>query len=146
MHLPLAGGAGARHHRSMSHPPLHNPDLYPRLQIRLYLAPGIWLGPGKADLLELIGETGSISEAGRQMGMSYKRAWSLVEVLNASFSAPLVERVRGGAGGGGARLTVEGQEVLARFRRICAEARAVSVKDSAALMAMRMQSDDADKA
>lgn len=146
MHLPLAGGAGARHHRSMSHPPLHNPDLYPRLQIRLYLAPGIWLGPGKADLLELIGETGSISEAGRQMGMSYKRAWSLVEVLNASFSAPLVERVRGGAGGGGARLTNEGQEVLARFRRICAEARAVSVKDSAALMAMRMQSDDADKA
>lgn len=121
----------------MSHAPFHDPDRYPRLQIRLYLAPGSWLGPGKADLLELIGSTGSISEAGRQMGMSYKRAWSLVEALNGMFSAPLVERVRGGAGGGGARLTPEGQEVLIRFRRIADGAGNTSAADAAALMAMR---------
>jgi molybdate transport system regulatory protein len=121
----------------MSHAPYHDPDQYPRLQIRLYLAPDVWIGPGKADLLELIGSTGSISEAGRQMGMSYKRAWSLVEALNAMFPAPLVERVRGGAGGGGAQLTAAGQEVLTRFRRIAAEAGAASAADGAALMAMR---------
>lgn len=123
----------------MSHPPYHDPDRYPRLQIRLYLAPDAWIGPGKADLLELIDRTGSISEAGRQIGMSYKRAWSLVEELNRIFASPLVERVRGGAGGGGARLTPEGQEVLERFRRISADAGKVSAEDGAALMALQSQ-------
>ena len=63
---------------------------YPRLRLRVLLAPGLWLGPGKADLLEGIAETGSISAAGRQMGMSYKRAWGLVEGLNSMFAEPLV--------------------------------------------------------
>ena len=139
--LPTARARGII--ATMSHPPFHDPDLFPRLQIRLYLTPEIWIGPGKADLLELIGETGSISEAGRRMGMSYKRAWSLVEALNNSFAAPLVERVRGGAGGGGARLTEAGQEVLLRFRRIVAEAGAVSSQDSAALMSLRVRSPQA---
>lgn len=121
----------------MSHPPLHDPDTFPRLQLRLYLAPGTWLGPGKADLLELIGKTGSISEAGRQMGMSYKRAWSLVEELNRIFADPLVARARGGAGGGGTQLTDAGQEVLARFRRIEAAAAAAAQDENAALMALR---------
>lgn len=74
------------------------------------------LGPGKAQLLELIGKEGSISAAGRDMGMSYKRAWSLVEELNAAFRQPLVCSARGGAGGGGARLTDAGQRVLALYR------------------------------
>ncbi|WBU60470.1 winged helix-turn-helix domain-containing protein [Paracoccus albus] len=121
----------------MSHPPFHDPDHYPRLQVRLYLAPDAWLGPGKADLLELIDRTGSISEAGRQIGMSYKRAWSLVEELNRIFSTPLVERVRGGAGGGGACLTAEGREVLEIFRRIVSGAGYVTANDAARLMAMR---------
>ena len=121
----------------MTHPPLHDPDLYPRLQLRLYLGPDCWIGPGKADLLELIGQTGSISEAGRRMGMSYKRAWSLVEGLNRSFNAPLVNSERGGAGGGGAVLTAPGREVLTRFRRIEAAARLAATSDMAALMAMR---------
>ena len=121
----------------MTHPPLHDPDLYPRLQLRLYLGPDFWIGPGKADLLELIGQTGSISEAGRRMGMSYKRAWSLVEGLNRSFNAPLVNSERGGAGGGGAVLTAQGQEVLTRFRQIEAAARLGANADMAALMAMR---------
>lgn len=121
----------------MSHAPFHDPDQYPRLQIRLYLTPDSWLGPGKADLLELIDSTGSISEAGRQMGMSYKRAWSLVEELNRIFAAPLVERIRGGVGGGGACLTAEGQTVLSLFRRIAMAAGAISAEDAATLMAMR---------
>lgn len=121
----------------MSHPPFHDPDQYPRLQIRLYLAPDAWLGPGKADLLELIDTTGSISEAGRQIGMSYKRAWSLVEELNRIFANPLVERVRGGAGGGGARLTPAGREVLEIFRRLVSGAGDATAEDAARLMAMR---------
>ena len=121
----------------MSHPPFHDPDQYPRLQIRLYLAPDAWLGPGKADLLELIDTTGSISEAGRQIGMSYKRAWTLVEELNRIFANPLVERVRGGAGGGGARLTPAGREVLEIFRRLVSGAGDATAEDAARLMAMR---------
>lgn len=120
----------------MSHPPLHHPDRYPRLQIRLWLAPDCWIGPGKADLLELIGQTGSISEAGRRMGMSYKRAWSLVEGLNRIFRAPLVTSERGGAGGGGAALTPLGQDVLTRFRRIEAAAQSGADADMAALRAL----------
>ncbi len=80
------------------------------------------LGPGKAELLERIARTGSIAAAGREMGMSYKRAWMLIETLNAMFRAPLVESTRGGPGGGGAVLTETGQQVLALYRRIEAEA------------------------
>lgn len=74
------------------------------------------LGPGKADLLDGIQRTGSIAAAGRDMGMSYKRAWELVSTLNAMFARPLVQRTRGGTGGGGAVLTAEGQQVLDLFR------------------------------
>jgi molybdate transport system regulatory protein len=94
------------------------PAAIPRLRLRVVFGAGVMMGPGKADLLELIRDTGSISAAGRQMKMSYKRAWSLVETLNAMFRAPLVEPVRGGAGGGGARLTDTGMAVLARYRAL----------------------------
>ncbi|MCB2110861.1 MAG: LysR family transcriptional regulator [Defluviimonas sp.] len=90
----------------------------PALKIRLVVEGGDWLGPGKADLLEAIAETGSISAAGRRMGMSYKRAWSLVETLNAMFRSPLVSSSRGGAGHGGAALTESGAEVLRLYRAI----------------------------
>jgi molybdate transport system regulatory protein len=76
------------------------------------------LGPGKADLLERIKETGSIAAAGRRMSMSYKRAWMLVEELNRAFREPLVESSRGGASGGGARLTEAGEAVLANYRKL----------------------------
>lgn len=76
------------------------------------------LGPGKADLLEGIHRTGSIAAAGRSMGMSYKRAWVLVEAMNAAFRDPLVESTRGGARGGGARLTDTGEAVLAHYRTL----------------------------
>ncbi len=86
------------------------------LRFRVIFAPGVFFGPGKGDLLELIAAEGSIAAAGRRMGMSYKRAWQLVEEMNAMFAAPLVESARGGAGGGGARLTEAGQAVLAEYR------------------------------
>jgi len=98
------------------------PFAAPRLRLRLTLAPGQWLGPGKADLLQWIAETGSIAAAGRRMGMSYKRAWGLAEALNAMFPAPLVVANRGGAGHGGATLTPVGHEVLALYRTMQARA------------------------
>jgi molybdate transport system regulatory protein len=88
------------------------------VRLRIVLAPGVALGPGKADLLEAIDATGSISAAGRRMKMSYKRAWTLVDELNGWFRTPLVEAGKGGAGGGGARLTELGAEVLATYRRM----------------------------
>src|SRR5215468_8157059 len=93
-------------------------DLALLVRLRIRLAPGIDLGPGKADLLEGILETGSISAAGRRMRMSYKRAWQLVDELNGLFDAPLVAASTGGSGGGGASLTKRGRDVLARYRRM----------------------------
>ena len=93
-------------------------DLTPRLRLRIVFGDGAMLGPGKADLLERIRETGSIAAAGRQMKMSYKRAWMLVETMNAAFRDPLVDSTRGGAHGGGARLTPAGEAVLAHYRRL----------------------------
>lgn len=82
------------------------------------------LGPGRIRLLELIAETGSISAAGREMEMSYRRAWLLIDELNRSFKRPLVETQLGGAGGGGAVLTSLGLDVVRRYRAI--EARIVA--------------------
>ncbi|WP_413871454.1 winged helix-turn-helix domain-containing protein [Albidovulum sp.] len=95
----------------------HGRDAPPRLRIRILFEDAM-LGPGKADLLEGIRATGSIAAAGRAMDMSYKRAWSLVEEMNAAFREPLVESVRGGARGGGARLTGTGDAVLANYRKL----------------------------
>ena len=87
-----------------------------RPRLRILLGSAIALGPGKAELLRAIGESGSISAAAREMGMSYRRAWQLVETMNRCFRAPLVEAAPGGKGGGGARLTDAGREALARYR------------------------------
>ena len=112
-------------------------DRAPQLRLRLVFGPDAMLGPGKADLLELIRETGSISAAGRRMGMSYRRAWLLVDTMNATFRRPLVESTRGGARGGGARLTETGAEVLARYRSVEALAREAGAGEIAALDALR---------
>jgi molybdate transport system regulatory protein len=101
----------------MTKPPAPSPDPL-RLSIRIALGADMRLGPGKADLLERIGATGSIAAAGRSMGMSYKRAWMLVEEMNRAFRDPLVVPVRGGAQGGGARLTDSGAAVLAHYRKL----------------------------
>jgi molybdate transport system regulatory protein len=97
-------------------------------------------GPGKAELLERIRETGSIAAAGRQMEMSYKRAWMLVEEMNAAFRQPLIARTRGGPGGGGAHLTEAGVEVLRLYRAILDCALAASADQIAALECMLLSS------
>jgi molybdate transport system regulatory protein len=103
------------------------------VHLRVTLAPGIAIGPGKADLLDGIRETGSIAAAGRAMRMSYRRAWSLVEELNRSFREPLVDTAKGGSGGGGASLTRRGEDVLRRYRAMQATAVAAIARDAAAL-------------
>jgi molybdate transport system regulatory protein len=85
-------------------------------KVRILLGAEIAIGPGKADLLDALARTGSISAAAREMGMSYRRAWGLVDTMNRCFAAPLVEASKGGSGGGGARVTDLGLEVLARYR------------------------------
>jgi molybdate transport system regulatory protein len=103
----------------------------PRLRIQFGHA--IAIGPGKAELLELIAETGSISSAARRMAMSYRRAWLLVDTMNQCFDAPLVETAAGGKGGGGARITDLGREVLARYRAILQKCTEAAVDDFAFL-------------
>jgi molybdate transport system regulatory protein len=105
------------------------------LRIRLVQNNIVVLGPGRADLLQHIAATGSIAAAGRQMGMSYKRAWALVEIMNQLFTTPLVEASKGGPGGGGARLTVTGTTILAAYRDMEAAARAASGPAIAAITA-----------
>ncbi|HUB14131.1 MAG TPA: LysR family transcriptional regulator [Acetobacteraceae bacterium] len=89
-----------------------------RLSIRLDLASGARIGPGKVAVLEEIGRSGSISAAGRALRMSYRRTWELVEDLNQSLGTPVVETAAGGSGGGGAVLTAAGKAVIERYRAI----------------------------
>jgi molybdate transport system regulatory protein len=89
-----------------------------RLSIRLDLASGARIGPGKVAVLEEIARSGSISAAGRVLRMSYRRTWELVEELNRSLGTPVVETAAGGSGGGGAVLTDAGKAVIARYRAI----------------------------
>lgn len=88
----------------------------PRPRLRILFGGTTAIGPGKADLLEAIGRTGSISAAGRAMRMSYRRAWLLVDEMNAAFVRPLVASKAGGTRGGGAALTRLGRDVLTRYR------------------------------
>ena len=87
-------------------------------RIRILRGSDIALGPGKAELLGLIGRTGSINQAARRMDMSYMRAWSLVQTMNRCFKQPLVLVARGGEGGGGAKLTETGGQVVALYRQM----------------------------
>lgn len=91
------------------------------------------LGPGKIKLMELISQHGSISAAGKEMGMSYRRAWLLVDDINRVFREPLVEKQTGGSGGGGARLTKLGRDVVGRYRAIEGAAATASAADLRAL-------------
>lgn len=88
----------------------------PTPQLRVLLGSATAMGPGKAALVDAIGSTGSISAAAREMSMSYRRAWDLVETMNRCFREPLVETVTGGKGGGGAQVTPFGREVVRRYR------------------------------
>src|SRR5437764_11339999 len=98
---------------------------YPRASLRIEFGPELRLGPGKTRLLEFIASRGSISAAAREMGMSYRRAWLLIEELNGLFPKPLVETATGGSGGGGASLTILGSEVVRLYREIESDANAM---------------------
>lgn len=121
----------------MTAPAPDTPKARADLRLRLVFGGGAMIGPGKADLLELIAKTGSISAACRAMNMSYKRAWMLVETMNAMFRAPVVQSARGGPKGGGAALTETGQEVLRHYRaleRRCADQGAPEIAAITALL------------
>ena len=120
-------------------------ELAQMVRLRIRLEPGIDLGPGKADLLEGIRQTGSIAAAGRRMRMSYKRAWQLVDELNGLFDVPLVAASKGGSGGGGAALTKAGTDVLVRYRRMHAACCAAIVDDLSALHRHRSSAADSVK-
>ncbi len=87
------------------------------------------MGPGKAELIERIGSTGSISAAARAMGMSYRRAWQLVEALNQDYRERVIATAAGGPRGGGARVTPFGKRLVALFRAMEAKASAAIAQD-----------------
>ena len=104
-----------------------------RAQFRLRISKDddIAVGPGKIDLLEAIGETGSITAAARALGMSYRRAWLLVDTMNRCFRAAVVETEAGGTRGGGTRLTPTGERVVRHYRgveKLAAEAAATEIR------------------
>ncbi len=103
------------------------------LHLRVVLQGQLAMGPGRAELLTLIAELGSISAAGRAMGMSYRRAWTLAEETATTFGGRVIEATPGGAGGGGAVLTPLGSRVLETFRRIEAKAEAAVAPELAEL-------------
>ncbi|KZC01476.1 molybdate transport system regulatory protein [Methylobacterium sp. PvP062] len=106
------------------------------ITLRVELRADTLLGPGKAALLQGIRESGSIAAAGRRMGMSYKRAWYLIDTLNRSFRARLVEASKGGKAGGGARLTATGHAVIEGYRRMEAAASSATAGELARLEAL----------
>jgi len=89
-----------------------------KIKLQLYCGEEIAMGPGKADLLEAIAREGSISGAGRALGMSYRRTWLLVDAMNRCWDMPLVETALGGKQGGGARVSELGRSVLAHYRAL----------------------------
>ena len=92
------------------------------ISIRLRFRPDARIGPGKIAILEAIQRTGSIAAAGREMGMSYRRAWLLIDALNATFDEPVVLASPGGSHGGGATLTETGHELVRAYRSMEADA------------------------
>ena len=119
-----------------------------RLSIRVDLASGARIGPGKVAVLEEIARSGSISAAGRALHISYRRTWELVEELNATLGGPVVQTAAGGSGGGGASLTELGQAVITRYRAIEDDCAAAARKHLTALQRVargaRPRGDDED--
>jgi len=109
-----------------------------RLTIRIDLSERGAIGPGKIRLLELVGESGSISAAGRAMKMSYRQAWMLIDSVNRCFRSPLVHTQLGGTRGGGAVLSALGHDVIARYRAIERAAAKAGAAELAALDAAQV--------
>ena len=108
-----------------------------KLKAQIFLEDEIALGPGKADLLDAITSEGSISGAGRKMGLSYRRAWLLVDTMNRCFERPLVVTAHGGSRGGGARLSPDGEKILAAYRALQADLKDASKRAEAIISLLR---------
>ena len=105
----------------------------PAIRIRISLGKLVAIGPGKADLLEMIDQYGSISAAAKQMKMSYRRAWELVDTMNRCFDEPLVKTSPGGSHGGGAQVTEFGFYILQCYRDLIDKTTMVAEKELAAI-------------
>lgn len=112
-----------------------------QIKIRISNGPATAMGPGKAELLALIDECGSISAAAKQMKMSYRRAWELVDEANKCFDQPLVASSVGGSHGGGAKLTEFGVQVLQNYHALIAKSQAASEQELAFINAHLKQPD-----
>jgi molybdate transport system regulatory protein len=110
-----------------------------RPQLRISFKKSIAMGPGKADLLDAIEQTGSISAAARGLGMSYRRAWLLVDTMNACFKSPLVETLTGGQHGGGAQVTDLGREIVKRYRAMEKKAATSVAREMAQFAALMVE-------
>ncbi len=110
----------------MPTPPSSSNKVVAQFRLRVKYGDQVAIGPGKIAILEAIAETGSISAAGRKMGMSYRRAWLLVDQMNQYFTEPVVVAATGGAQGGGTALTPMGLEVITLYRSIELQAQAQS--------------------
>ena len=104
-----------------------------RFRLRVTRGDDIAVGPGKIDLLEAIARTGSITAAAKTLGMSYRRAWLLVDTMNRNFKTPVVDAESGGTHGGGAAITPLGAEVIERYRKIETVAEKATAADFRAL-------------
>src|SRR5208282_5646143 len=131
----LGGGVGARvaNGKTAPEPRAWHSAGMARLRVSIVFESGARIGPGKAKLLESIRNTGSISAAAREMGMSYKRAWLLLDSMNQAFTELVVTGAPGGTGGGGSTLTPFGCEVLERYHHIHDRAAAMAADDLTAL-------------
>lgn len=107
-----------------------------KFRLRITRGDDIAVGPGKIDLLAAIARTGSITSAARELGMSYRRAWLLVDTMNRCFKSPVVETEAGGRRGGGTALTEVGNEVVRRYRRIESAAAKAGAADIRAFLAL----------
>jgi molybdate transport system regulatory protein len=107
-----------------------------RFRLRITAGDLIAIGPGKIDLLEAVIETGSITAAAKHLGMSYRRAWLLLDELNHALRRPAVDSAKGGASGGGSAITATGLELIALYRRIEATAARSGAADIAKLIGM----------
>jgi len=114
-----------------------------KISLRIYRGKEIAMGPGKADLLEAITREGSISAGARALGMSYRRAWLLVDTMNRCWNGLLVATTPGASHGGGARVTPLGEDVLARYRTLQKSVGTVAGAEGAGLEALLREDRDA---
>lgn len=127
----------------MMKPTISRSLLDEKTRFRVQIKHAVAIGPGKADVLQGIAESGSLAQTGRRLGMSYQRVWSLVAAMNGDFIEPLVLKQRGGVAGGGAQLTPVGVQVLSIYRAIERDAERATARRLPQLLALIRPEPDA---